>query len=75
MTEPFSLIAMHKIISLTFLAGGIILLYFGYHEAQSFHSGAIRFITGSPSSKATWMIIAGVIATLAGIIGVTRGAK
>ncbi|MDB6111515.1 MAG: hypothetical protein JWR69_3265 [Pedosphaera sp.] len=66
---------MNKIVALAFLVGGIVLLYFGYREAQSFSSGFNRIFTGSPSSKATWMIIAGIIATVAGLLSLARNSK
>lgn len=66
---------MNKIVALAFIAGGIVLLGFGYREAQSLSSGVIRIFTGSPSNKATWMIIAGIIAIVAGLLSLARNSK
>ena len=66
---------MNKTVALAFLAGGIVLLVFGYREAQSLSSGFSRIVTGSPSNKATWMIIAGIIATVAGLLSLARNSK
>ncbi len=62
---------MIKAISLALIAGGVVLLYFG---GQSFHSLAndvSRTFTGAPTDKTIWLIAGGVVATLAGLVGLT----
>jgi hypothetical protein len=66
---------MNKTASLVLLAGGIVLLIFGYNAAQSASSAFSRIFTGSPSNKAIWMIVAGTIAAVLGLIGLSRGSK
>ena len=66
---------MNKPVALALLIGGIVLLVFGYNASQSFNSSVLRVFTGSPSNRAVWMITAGAVATLLGIIGLTRGPK
>lgn len=66
---------MNKTISLALLVGGIVLLVFGYHAAQSPSSAFARIFTGSPSNKAIWMIVAGTIAAVVGLVGLSRGSK
>ncbi|NBB77353.1 MAG: DUF3185 family protein [Bacteroidetes bacterium] len=63
---------MKKIISTIFLVGGLILLYFGYQEYQSFASEMKEMFTGTPSSEAKWMIIGGAAAAIAGLTGLLR---
>ena len=63
---------MKKMISAGLLVGGLILLYFGYQEYQSFSSEVEEFFTGSPDSSAMWMMIGGAVASVAGIVGLTR---
>ena len=63
---------MKKMISAGLLVGGLILLYFGYQEYQSFSSEVEEFFTGSPDSGAMWMMIGGAVASVAGIVGLTR---
>jgi hypothetical protein len=63
---------MKKIISTIFLVGGLILLYFGYQEYQSFASEVKEAFTGSPSSEAMWMMIGGAAAAIAGLTGLLR---
>ncbi len=69
--EPTMRESMIKAISVALIAGGVVLLYFG---GQSFHSLAndvSRVFTGAPTNKTIWLIAGGVVATLAGIIGLT----
>jgi ABC-type uncharacterized transport system permease subunit len=60
---------MNWIISLAFVIGGIVLLVLGYHEMHSVQSSFSHLLTGSPSDKSVWMLVAGAIATAAGLIG------
>lgn len=66
---------MNKPMALALLAGGIVLLVFGYNSAQSFSSGVSRVLTGSPANKAIWMIVGGAIATVLGLYGLSKGSK
>jgi hypothetical protein len=58
---------MNKIASLALLAGGIVLLVLGITAMDSFGSDVSRFFTGSPTDKAVWMLIGGIVATVAGL--------
>lgn len=60
---------MRKMISIGLLAGGLLLLYFGYQDYQSFSSEVTEFVTGSPDSRAMWMMIGGTVAAVAGLVG------
>jgi hypothetical protein len=66
---------MNKAMALLFIVGGIILLMMGYNEAHSMRSGFAHYFTGSPTDKSMWMLIAGGIATLAGLISLLTGSK
>ena len=66
---------MNKIISLTLLVGGIVLIVIGVNATNSFSSDVSRFFTGSPTDKAVWMLIGGIVAGLIGLFGVMRGSK
>lgn len=59
-------------ISAGLLVGGLILLYFGYQEYQSLSSEVEELFTGSPDSKALWMMIGGAAAAIAGIVGLAK---
>lgn len=66
---------MNKIISLALLAGGIALVVFGLNASDSFSSDVSRFFTGSPTDKAVWMLIGGLVATVVGGMMLLRGSK
>ena len=66
---------MNKMISIVLLIGGVMLMIFGVQATNSFSSDVSRFFTGSPTDKAVWMLIAGVIVGAIGLWGVMRGSK
>jgi len=66
---------MNKIISLAFLIGGVVLIIVGFNATNSFSSDVSRFFTGSPTDKAVWMLIGGIVAGVVGLFGVMRGSK
>jgi uncharacterized membrane protein YidH (DUF202 family) len=63
----------NKLISLAILAGGVVLVVFGVTATNSFSSDVSRFFTGSPTDKAIWMIIGGIVAIVVGLGGLTLG--
>ena len=66
---------MNKIVSLALLAGGLVLIILGIQATDSFSSDMSRFFTGSPTHKAIWMLIGGIVAALAGLTMTLRGAR
>jgi hypothetical protein len=58
---------MNKTVSLALLAGGVVLLILGINAMDSFGSDVSRFFTGSPTDKAVWMLIGGIVATVLGL--------
>ncbi len=68
-------LTMNRILSLTLLIGGIILIFFGLNATNSFSSSVSRFFTGSPTDKAIWLLLGGVAASVAGLAGMLRGTK
>jgi len=64
---------MNKVVSLVILAGGIVLVVFGVAATKSFSSDISRFFTGSPTDKAIWMLIGGIVAIIIGLVGLLRG--
>ena len=66
---------MNKIISVALLAGGIVLIIIGINSSNSVGSDVSKFFTGSPTNKAIWLLIGGVIATVVGLAGTLRGSK
>lgn len=66
---------MNKLISLVLLVGGVALIIAGVNATNSFSSDISRFFTGSPTDKAIWMLIGGIVAAVIGVISMMRGAK
>ena len=66
---------MNKIISLALLVGGIVLIVVGVNATNSFSSDVSRFFTSSPTDKAVWMLIGGILAAVIGLVGTLRGSK
>lgn len=66
---------MYKAFALAFLVGGVVLAIFGISASESLGSGISRFFTGSPTDKAIWMLVGGVVLFIIGLVGVLRGSK
>ncbi len=72
------LVARHirnKPLSFALLAGGILLVIFGVNASNSFDSSISRIFTGSPTDKAIWMMVGGVVVAVVGLLGTMRGSK
>jgi len=66
---------VNKILFPALLVGGVVLMIIGINATNSFSSDVSRFFTGSPTDKAVWMLIGGIIAVTVGLIGSFRGSK
>jgi uncharacterized membrane protein YidH (DUF202 family) len=60
-------------LSLGLLVGGVVLIVFGISAADSFSSDVSNFFTGSPTDKAIWMLIIGIVLAVAGLGGTVFG--
>jgi Protein of unknown function (DUF3185) len=65
--------SMNKLISTVILAAGIVFVVIGVAATESFSSDVSRFFTGSPTDKAIWMMIGGIVAIIIGLGGLLRG--
>jgi len=66
---------MNKIVSLALLIGGGILIVFGINATNAFSSDVSRFFNGTPTDKAIWMLIGGIVFAGIGLTGLLRGSK
>ena len=66
---------MNKILSLTLLVTGIVLLVLCLNASESIGSDLSRFFTGSPTDKTIWLLIIGAVATAIGAGGLLRRTK
>lgn len=60
---------MNSILSAGLIIVGIILIVMGVVAMDSFSSDVSRFFTGTPTDKSVWMLIAGILALIAGGAG------
>lgn len=60
---------MIKAIALALLAGGVLLIAFGVNAMNSPSSDISRLFTGAPTDRALYMVIGGVVMSVAGIAG------
>jgi len=66
---------VNKLVSLALLVGGVVLIIIGINATNSFSSDVSRFFTGSPTDKAIWILIGGIVAAVVGLTGTLRGSK
>ncbi len=66
---------MNRMLSIVLLIGGVVLMVLGIQATNSFGSDVSRFFTGSPTDKAIWMVIGGIVASVIGLAGLMRGSK
>jgi hypothetical protein len=66
---------MGKGISVALLVGGILLIIWGVSVSQSLSSDVSRLFTGSPTDKAVWLLIGGIVVAIVGLFGFFRGSK
>lgn len=66
---------MNKILFLVLLVGGIALTIYGINASNSLGSDISRLFTGSPTDKAIWFLIGGIVATIVGAGGLLRRSK
>lgn len=57
----------NRILAIALLVGGVALMIFGINAMNSFSSDVSRFFTGSPTDKAVWMLIGGIVASGVGL--------
>jgi hypothetical protein len=57
----------NRILAIALLVGGVALMIFGINAMNSFSSDVSRFFTGSPTDKAIWMLIGGIVAASVGL--------
>lgn len=66
---------MNRILSLIFLAGGVVLIVYGVSASDSISSSFSRFFTGAPTDRTIWLLIGGIVAVGIGLTGLLRGSK
>ncbi len=66
---------MIRAISIALLVGGVVLLYFGGQSFNSLSNDISRLFTGAPTNRTILLIAGGIVATVAGLIGLTASGQ
>jgi len=66
---------MNKVISLTALVAGVVLIVFGVNASNSAGSHISNFFTGAPTNKAIWLLIVGIVLAVGGLATAFRSSK
>ena len=66
---------MNKAISVALVVVGVVLTIWGINASESFGSEVSRFFTGSPTDKAMWLLIGGILAGVVGLFGLLRPSR
>lgn len=61
-----------KLVGLVFLVVGILLLAWGYNEANSLEGELSSAFSGSPGDRVLWFYISGGICTVIGLFNLVR---
>ena len=64
---------MNVPVSIGLLAVGMVLILFGIDASNSLGASVSRLFTGSPTDKAMWLLIGGILASIIGLAGLVRG--
>jgi uncharacterized membrane protein YidH (DUF202 family) len=62
----------NRALSIALLVVGVVLLLFGVSAWQSFSSDVSSAVSGAPTNKAIWLLIAGIVLGVIGLIGTMR---
>lgn len=66
---------MNKSIFVALLVGGVVMIIWGVSASDSFSPDVSRFFTGSPTDKAIWLLVSGIVAAVVGLFGILRVRK
>lgn len=64
---------MQKMLGITLLVVGVVLLVFGIMETDSVASNMKEVFTGNPTDKSVWFILAGTAAAVLGFLMTVLG--
>jgi LPXTG-motif cell wall-anchored protein len=66
---------MKTALSIALLAGGVVLIVYGFNSSNSIGSDFSRFFTGSPTDQTIWLMIGGVVLAVLGTGGLLFRSK
>lgn len=66
---------MNKALSIALIVGGVVMMFLGVSAVDSFSSDISRFFTGSPTDKAIWLLIGGIVISIVGLTMTVRSPR
>ncbi len=66
---------INRVIGGAMVAAGAIVGWLGWEERQSLGSQLNELVSGSPSDKAIWMMVAGAVLVVSGVVYAMRGSR
>lgn len=64
---------LYKGLSVGLLVAGVVLIIWGVSASESFSSDVSRAFTGSPTDRTIWLLVGGIIMSIAGAFGLFYG--
>jgi len=58
---------MHSVVGIVLLVVGVVLMIFGMQASASVGSRVSELLTGAPSDRTIWLLVAGVAAAMLGL--------
>jgi LPXTG-motif cell wall-anchored protein len=58
---------MHSVVGIALLVVGVVLMIFGMQASASVGSRLSELLTGAPSDRTIWLLVAGVAAAMLGL--------
>ena len=58
---------MQSVVGITVLVVGVVLIVFGMNASASLGSRLSELLTGAPSDRTIWLLVAGVVAAMLGL--------
>ena len=58
---------MHSVVGIALLVVGVVLMIFGMQASASVGSRVSELLTGAPSDRTIWLLVAGVAAAMLGL--------
>jgi LPXTG-motif cell wall-anchored protein len=58
---------MHSVVGIALLVIGVVLMIFGMQASASVGSRVSELLTGAPSDRTIWLLVAGVAAAMLGL--------
>ena len=59
---------MNRVLGISMIVGGGVLIFFGLRASDSLSSDVSRFFSGNPTDNALWFLVGGAASVVAGLV-------